>query len=36
MYKKSFFVPNDYLHIVNKIYGPKWKTPNKKNQVYLN
>ena len=35
LYSKKYLVPNDYKTIVKEIYGPKWKTPDKKDQVYL-
>ena len=35
IYFEKYLVPNEYLHIVKKTYGPKWKIPDKKNQVYF-
>lgn len=35
MYSETFLVPNDYLYIVNKLYGSNWKFPDKKEQVYI-
>jgi hypothetical protein len=35
LYSKKYLVPNEYKTIVKEIYGPKWKTPDKKDQIYL-
>jgi hypothetical protein len=35
LYSKKYIVPNNYLSIVSQIYGPKWKIPDKKKQVYF-
>lgn len=35
MYNMNFLIPNNSLFLVKKFYGPKWKTPHKKRQVYL-
>jgi hypothetical protein len=35
LYSRKYLVPNKYLAIVKQIYGPKWKTPDKKEQVYF-
>ena len=35
MYTMNFLIPNNSVYLVRKFYGPKWKTPHKKRQVYL-
>jgi len=35
LYSKKYSVPNMYLGIVKKIYGSKWKVPDKKEQTYF-
>lgn len=35
LYSRKYLVPNKYLSIVKQIYGPNWKTPDKKEQVYF-
>ena len=35
LYSEKFFVPNKYLKIVKQTYGLKWKTPDKKKQVFF-
>jgi hypothetical protein len=35
LYSKKYLVPNNYLSIIKKTYGSKWKTPDKKEQVYF-
>ena len=36
IYSKKYLIPNNYQFIADKIYGPDWKIPDKKKQVYLN
>lgn len=34
LYNIPIFVPKNYIFVINKLYGKKWKTPNKKQFVW--
>ena len=36
IYSKKFCIPKKYKLVLEKVYGPDWKTPDKKEQVYFN
>ena len=36
IYSKKFYIPKKYKSVLEKVYGPDWKTPDKKEQVYFN
>jgi len=36
IYSKKFCIPKKYKLVLEKVYGPNWKTPDKKEQVYFN
>lgn len=35
LYSIDFFIPKNFVFLLKKKYGSKWRSPNKKNQVYF-